>query len=401
MRSIDDLQALHALLLTSSYFYNTFKPSEFAIIESVLHQALGELLPFAYRAASAPMVRHDTGPRYEPCQMSKAQYEGFLSHHLCMMQLPMNVSPVMLVSICKLHNCVTAWTQRLWQSVVVDEDFRGPSRECHCALTTNSPIHSQDVMAHNPNHSVKMVDPTYSKITCSGHEQLNRKEAARIQRAFYRFELFSRIFGPRATVFYPNSNIWDKFFISWPPWEIEEFFSVYSFLQHQFRARNDSPFRSWYRKNVRIRGMKSCNPSTSLQSFPTYTNLYTGLEQANKIFDPWTIRHTRLANSKTCRQRWSETACGVTTSRGRKSWDQFFGLHTIGKKRTALLFVGDGLMPRAKTFTQTTWNGFVIGDMCFGMRSGVGLGGTEGTLFSTQITHNILIKSSVGIPYFA
>jgi hypothetical protein len=294
MRSIDDLSALHALISTSSYLYNTFTTLKFTILESVLRQAVGDLLPFAYCAASDPTLYQHAISDDHPYEMIIARYDDILGRHRRMAPLPMNSPPALLVSICKLHNCVMAWTERLWQSVAVDHDFRGPGRECHCALTTKISTKSGEVASRKPVDSARQVEANYSKVTCRGHNVPSREEAFRIHRAFYRFELYSRIFGPRALVLGHRGSLWDTFFIDWPPWEIEEFFCVYQFLQHQFKARNDSPFRSWYGKNVRLRGMRRCGPTTSAGSPPTYTNLYMGLEQANKIFDRWTVRYTYM-----------------------------------------------------------------------------------------------------------
>jgi hypothetical protein len=77
----------------------------------------------------------------------------------------------------------------------------------------------------------------------------------------------------------------------------------------------------------------------------------------------------------------SETAA----SRFAKPCYQASGVRTISKTRPAPPFAGDGVMTPATAFCAIMMNGFVIGDMHFGMRVGVERGDSAFLLFDTAI----------------
>lgn len=291
MRSLDDLQALHALLSTSSYLYHSFKAARLSIIWSVLYHAVGDLMPFACGAVLAPgrvfIEMSKSGPH---AAVEVEIFEDFLKPHRQVPQLLTDGDPSLLLSLCRMHNCVATWTERIWQSVVIDHDFRGVGRECHCSLQARFPTSSQETASPKLINPAKVMESSYAKVTCRGHDVLSRKEAFRIRRAFYRFEIFSHIFGGSYNIQCPQSNIFKAFFSEWPPWEIEEFFCVHQFLQHRFNAYTDSGLRSWYPGKVRMGQVKRNSPTTSSSASAAHTNLFKGLELARDIFHQRTIR---------------------------------------------------------------------------------------------------------------
>jgi hypothetical protein len=189
MCALHDAPSLRSTALCCSAFYNAFVSAEGLITANVIrNQIKGDLMPEAAAALESS--------RLEP--WTRQRILGFMDQHFYSRRPPANrwTAPEAF-AIGKLHSCVEKFTA----------DFVAEM------LRKTSALGCAD-------------DPPPSWPA-------SRAETDRIQRAFYRFEVYCNLFRDRKQTLFKHHERGDLFFSKFAPWENEQLACVHDFL---FRA---------------------------------------------------------------------------------------------------------------------------------------------------------------------
>jgi hypothetical protein len=106
MRWMDDMQALRALISTSSHLYSTFQPVKLSVLRSVLYEAVGDLLPFVCSATLARGRVPSEILQFRPGKRAIEEFEDILKPHWQVHKLPKDGAVPLLLSLSLVHNRV-------------------------------------------------------------------------------------------------------------------------------------------------------------------------------------------------------------------------------------------------------------------------------------------------------
>jgi hypothetical protein len=209
---VDCEQSLYNLIRASRRCYHVFLTNKGKVLQSVLARKLSaEVIPYAVAViAAAEASRHEiTGHRIIKLIELWRQFD--YSTHV----LPLNF----LVPILGLHRCVDHFVQEFADHVV-------PKLQQYAAASGNPPNLSFDARASS-------VSPV----------SLSAVERTRLQRAFYHFQIYGRLFGsnPALTgahirsfsnqvVSYSATLQYRLYLLKFPLWQVEELACIRQYL---------------------------------------------------------------------------------------------------------------------------------------------------------------------------
>ncbi|EHK25575.1 uncharacterized protein TRIVIDRAFT_62247 [Trichoderma virens Gv29-8] len=207
LTSFDSLHDLYSLIKASSQCFRIYRITPELILSSVLKRAIH---PDAlYHALAAVHVDPDEVSNRDNDEQSWQFLDSYFQRDPALLEFPRDMNGI--ISLAKLNNLVSS----------LANDY--------ICRTLHALYASEETKQDAPRHAL---------APCSHHAAcrtgLSATEQARIQRAFFRYELFSRCFPvnpsvPRESIFSADEQF-NHFIQQMAPWEVEELSCLHEYF---------------------------------------------------------------------------------------------------------------------------------------------------------------------------
>ncbi|KAL7949512.1 hypothetical protein V8C42DRAFT_311094 [Trichoderma barbatum] len=207
LTSFDSLHDLHSLIRASSHCFRIFQLSPELILSSILKRAIH---PDAlYHALAVARVESYRATNVQDSELLWQFLDRYFQRDPTLLEFPIEMNGI--TSLARLYNMVSNLANdymcRTLQALYANEEMRQDANQSSMA-------------------------PCARHVACQ--DGLSVTEKARLQRAFFRYELYSRCFpvspeSPAASIF-PAEMQFNRFLQYMEPWEVEELSCLHEYF---------------------------------------------------------------------------------------------------------------------------------------------------------------------------